>query len=119
MPDEGTLDIDRLDAGAVLALVGEHDLATAPTLRTALQEALEAGNVVVDLDRASFLDSTVLGVIIGGRDAARERGRSFVVLVGPAAQLPVRRLVELTGMGSLLDVVAEREAALGALRLAG
>ena len=119
MQDEGTLDISRHEAGTVIALVGEHDLATAPALRVAVQEALDTGHVVVDLDRASFLDSTVLGVIIGGRDRAQERERSFVVLLGPGADPPVRRLVELTGMTSLLPVVDEREVALDPLRTPG
>ena len=61
----------HLDHGGVpvLSLAGEVDLATVPRLRDALVQAGHdhpGQRVVVDLDGVAFLDSTGLGVLVGG-----------------------------------------------------
>jgi hypothetical protein len=49
----------------VVSLVGEHDLATAPEVRQAIdQAAAEGGRVVIDLTQATFIDSTIIGAIV-------------------------------------------------------
>ena len=55
-------------AGDVIVVVveGEHDIYTAPTLRERLDEALgRGGGIVVDLTAATFVDSSVLGALLG------------------------------------------------------
>ncbi len=63
--------LSRRDGITWLALGGELDVFTAPTLREAIEEAAPAGseNLVLDLRGLSFLDSSGLAVIL----AAHER----------------------------------------------
>jgi len=66
---------------AVVAVSGELDLDTAPTLKRHLVETLQdrGGPVVVDLSHVSFIDSTAIGVLIG---AARALPPRQLMLVG-------------------------------------
>ena len=52
----------------VLAVKGEVDVYTAPRLREKLVELVSQGKhqIVVDLEGVDFLDSTGLGVLVGG-----------------------------------------------------
>ncbi len=61
----------------MVAARGEVDVATAPALRAAVDEALDRGpaDVVVDLPGVTFIDSTGLGVLIGARRRCLDAGR--------------------------------------------
>lgn len=99
----------------VVEIRGEHDIASAPELRSALESALgEYPGVVADLTPASFIDSTVLGVLLGAREQARERGCAFAVLLGAEAQLAVKRIIEVTGLAPILPVHETFDAAAAA-----
>ena len=100
------------DAASVVSLFGEHDIQTAPELRRRLQEAGVRGPVIVDLERAEFIDSSILGVLVNAaRDAAASsRGFSLCVPEGTAAS--VRRVLEVTGIDGALPVATSRERAL-------
>ena len=83
-----------------IALIGELDLATAPTLERELQDA-EAANapvIVLDLRELEFIDSTGLQLIID----AHRRGRSQLLLLGCPER--VQRPFELCGLLEAFDV---------------
>ncbi len=102
----------------ILEIRGEHDIASAPELRTAFEAALsEHRGLVADLTPASFVDSTVLGVLLGAREQARERGRGFAVLLGSDGELAVKRIIEVTGLAPILPVHETIEAAVAAASL--
>jgi anti-sigma B factor antagonist len=104
----------------VVAIEGEHDIYTAPALRERLDEALErGGGVVVDLTRATFVDSSVLGALLDARRRALEAGQGFVVCVGEAVEPGVRRILDITGLVPVLPVIEGRDAAIEAARSAG
>ena len=66
--DDEQLSLVRGEGGvAVVKLRGEHDLSTAQAVRSALRSAVESGPpaVVVDLSDTTFLDSSILGALIG------------------------------------------------------
>jgi anti-sigma B factor antagonist len=109
----GEIALERTDAGiSVLTISGEHDLNTAPDLRTQLGELMDGGeSVVVDLTPASFVDSTILGVILEGRRQAIEGGRGFAVAQGDGVEA-VARVLEITGLREELPVHESRESAL-------
>ena len=93
------------DRGSV-ALVGEHEAYTADKLAKHLRGLLDEGMpVVVDLRHATFLDSTVVGVLIASRKRARELGLEFVLRLGEDTGWPVRRLLEVTGLDAEFDVL--------------
>jgi anti-sigma B factor antagonist len=87
---------------ATLALSGELDLACAPMVQALLFEQVRAAGVTevrVDLEQVSFLDSSALGVLVGGLQYAREHGCGFFV-VNPSPM--ARRVLGLTGLDEVL-----------------
>ena len=108
----GELAIERTDSGvAVLTISGEHDLSTAPILRRRLEGLLDEGTaVVVDLSPATFVDSSILGVILDGRRRAATAGIGFAIVHANGADA-VDRVLEVTGLRAELPVHANREEA--------
>jgi anti-sigma B factor antagonist len=108
----GELALERNDAGpAVLTISGEHDLSTAPTLRRRIDNLLDEGSAtVIDLSSATFIDSSILGVILDGRRRATEAGIGFAVVHANGAEA-VDRVLEVTGLRTELPVHARREEA--------
>jgi anti-sigma B factor antagonist len=111
----GELALERTDAGlAVVTISGEHDLSTAPNLRRRLDALLEDGTAtVVDLSAATFIDSSILGVILDGRRRAAAADVGFAVVHSNGADA-VNRVLEVTGLRSELPVHARREEAFSA-----
>ena len=93
------------DRGSV-ALVGEHEAYTADKLAKHLRGLLDEGvPVVIDLRRATFVDSTVIGVLLASQKRANELGLAFVPRLGDATGWPVRRILEVTGLEAEFDVL--------------
>ena len=111
------LAFEEIEGVGFLTLRGEHDAYTAPRLERQIFELLADGTpVVVDLDRAAFIDSVVAGVLIKSHEHATATGARFLVLLGEGAGSEVRTLFELTHLASLLPVVATRDEALSSIR---
>jgi anti-sigma B factor antagonist len=99
----------------VVAVEGEHDIYTAPTLRERLDEALDrGGGVVVDLTAATFVDSSVLGALLDARRRAHDAQQNYVVSVGDTGEPGVRRILDITGLVPVLPVISGREEAIAA-----
>ena len=80
--NQGTLATDRLagngrSAVTVLRVQGEHDLATAPSVRAALAEAGDGEALIVDLRDCTFVDSSIIAALLHAR---QERTAFAVVL---------------------------------------
>lgn len=107
-----TLRIETEEQGdtLVLAVGGEIDLATAPTLRDALADAIarEPALVLVDLEAVGFLDSAGLGVILGALRRLRAQGADLEVVCTSRNLLNV---FEITGLDRSLTIRAAREPA--------
>lgn len=105
------------DSGVSLVVVeGEVDAFAAPDLDGALEEAGSRGDVVVDLRRVSFMDSTALGLVARAVRVYGEAGRrARVVLPGGAA----RRIFEITALDRALPVASSREEATSELLASG
>ena len=78
------LEISTADLGGgvvTVAVAGEVDLYTAPALKAALGETIDGGarNVLVDLSRATFIDSTTLGVLMGAVKRLRPAGGELAI----------------------------------------
>jgi anti-sigma B factor antagonist len=108
------------DGQAMLfALDGNLDIATSPSLRAALLERAEHDRheIIVDLSRLEFLDSTGLGALIGARKRAAEHGGSLRLV---AHEGQILRLLRITGLLDVFAVYPSVEAALaGETRLVG
>lgn len=104
-PQSITVNAGPVDA--VVALEGEHEAYTADKLARCLDGLIdEAVSVRIDLRHTTFVDSTIMGVLIAQHRRAAERGLAFTLLVGPETGWPVRQMLDVTGLGTQLGVVA-------------
>jgi anti-anti-sigma factor len=102
---------ESVDGTVVVAASGEIDMSTSPQLRSALRHPeASARTVVLDLRAVTFMDSSGLGVIVGQHKRAREEGYRFSVAVSGAAE--VRRILELSGLVGVLQVIETPDDAL-------
>ena len=90
----------------ILKLSGEIDAHTAPELKTTLLELLnkENNDVVIDLEKVSYMDSTGLGVFISALKKSKEQNSSFKLI---NLQENVYRLFNITGLNVVIPVVNE------------
>lgn len=97
---------DRSDPlASVVTVVGEVDLATAPTLADHLRQAADGGEaVVVDLTGCTFIDSSGFRVL---HEAA---ATTPTVLVVPSGS-PVTRAMAIAGLERLVPMVEDVESA--------
>lgn len=86
-------------------LTGELDLATRPSLLTALDEAVATGTstVVVDMRDLSFIDSTGIGALLRATHDGAQNGH---VVQFRRSDGPVERTLRTAGVGSLLPLAA-------------
>ena len=94
-------------------LSGEIDFTSSgPVQSTLLSMILPGGGTVVaDLNQVTFLDSSGLGVLVQAHRTALERDNRLVVVASP----PVRKLLRLTGLDTVLETYDELAAAESAL----
>ena len=87
----------------VVSVKGEVDLYTAPSLKERIADLVGAGRVriAVDLTGVEFMDSTGLGVLIGGLKRSKEAGGSLA-LVGPRE--PVVKVLSITGLDKVFPI---------------
>ena len=93
-----TLDRER----AVIAPVGELDLASAGRLEAEVMRARSTGasRIVLDLSQVDFIDSTGLRVLLSLRNDSKRNGHALLLVPpGPA----VRRIFAITGTRGLFD----------------
>lgn len=88
---------------AIVAVSGELDLASSPSLEAELERAsgLESGLLVLDLRQLEFMDSTGLSVIVNAHQRLAADDRSLCLVRGPQQ---VQRLLDLTGVAERIQV---------------
>lgn len=90
----------------VITLHGESDAYVAPRVRADLAAAFGTeAPLVVDLSRATFIDSTIVGVLLEGLAESEKLERPLLLLLPDDSAPEVHRLFEITGLTSLLPVV--------------
>lgn len=95
----------------VLEVHGDADLHSAPELRERIRGAIDEGanTVVVDLSATTLIDSTALGVLLGGMKRLREQDGQ-IRLVVPRPE--VRRIFEITMLDRIFSLHDTQEEAL-------
>ena len=103
-----------VDGASMIDLEGEVDVYTAPELKQQIIDLLDAGaqRVIVNLQAVDYLDSTALGVLIGGLKRLRERNGSLD-LICPNPR--IKRIFEITGLDKIFDMYATEEEAMQAV----
>ncbi|HEX3622072.1 MAG TPA: STAS domain-containing protein [Acidimicrobiales bacterium] len=96
--------VDGQDEVATVTVTGDLDCYSAATLRTILWALVDdrLHRVVVDLGGTNFIDSTGLGVLVGGARRFRQAGGDMVLRSPTPA---TRRLFEITGVTKLFEIV--------------
>lgn len=98
------------DSVTVVTIHGEIDAHTADQVRSAVDAAISPGTqLVVDLSRVTFMDSTGLGVFVTALKHLRENEGSLdLIITSPR----VMKVFELTGLDVVIPIHEDREAAL-------
>ena len=106
-------EVDQHGDYTVLAVRGEVDVYTAPRLRERLIELVSQGShqVVVDLEGVDFLDSTGLGVLVGGLKRVRAHDGSLDLVCTQERILKIFRITGLTKVFGIHNTVDEAIAA--------
>ncbi|MEI7834438.1 MAG: STAS domain-containing protein [bacterium] len=99
---------------AIVVVIGEMDAFTTPQVKAAMLQMLDDGHrfLIVNLQRAVYLDSTALGALVGGLKRAREKGGDLR-LVAPTPR--IMRLLEITRLSKVFSIDATDEDAVAHL----
>src|SRR6202035_5970196 len=94
----------------VLAVNGEVDVYSAPRLRERLVDLVSQGHrqIVVDLEGVDFLDSTGLGVLVGGLKRLRSHEGDLTLV---CTQHRILKVFEITGLTKVFAIHDSVEAA--------
>jgi anti-sigma B factor antagonist len=104
----------ELDGVTVFAVEGEIDVYTAPRLRDRITELVGDGayQIVVDLEGVDFLDSTGLGVLVGGLKKVRAHGGSLQLV---CTQERLLKIFRITGLAKVFAIHDDTDAAVASL----
>src|SRR5487761_1434310 len=93
----------------VIAVSGEIDVYTAPRLRETLVGLVDAGNyrLIVDMEGVEFLDSTGLGVLVGGLKRVRAHDGGIDLVCTQGRILRIFRITGLSKVFNIFDTVEE------------
>ena len=102
------IDLRQETDRVVVRLEGELDMANAPLLQAAIEEAaLDADSMLVlDLQQLRFIDSTGLRIILWARERCEEEGRELALTPGSQQ---VQRLLAISGAGEHLRIIASAD----------
>ncbi len=97
------------DGALQIAVSGEVDVATAPTLREHFYAAVDRGRevVVVNLSAVTFIDSTALGVLIGTQERGAEQGTQLRIILKEPRIVKIFEITGLTERFSIFPTVVE------------
>jgi len=97
----------------VVEVGGEIDVYTAPRLREQLVDLVAEGkyHLVVDMEKVDFLDSTGLGVLVGGLKRVRAHDGSLRLV---CTQERILKIFRITGLTKVFPIHESVEDALAA-----
>jgi anti-sigma B factor antagonist len=101
----------------VISLAGEVDLYTAPEFKQQLLEVIGQGGkeVVVDFSNTTFIDSTTLGVLVGGVKRLRTNDGQLSLVCNDRN---ITKIFEITGLDKVFTIYPTRDEAVSALGVA-
>jgi anti-sigma B factor antagonist len=109
------LDVEVGTAGgaSLLTLRGEIDVYTAPRLRQAIIDVVDGGatSIVVDMEKVDFLDSTGLGVLVGGLKRVRLKEGTLAIVT---TQDKLLKIFDITGLNKVFSIYPSVEQAASA-----
>ena len=102
----------------VISLAGEVDLYTAPEFKQQLLEVIGQGGteVVVDFTDTTFIDSTTLGVLVGGVKRLRSNDGQLSLVCNDRN---ITKIFEITGLDRVFTIYPTRDDAVAKLGTTG
>jgi anti-sigma B factor antagonist len=106
------------DDAYVISLAGEVDLYTAPEFKQQLLDVIGKGGkeVVVDFSDTTFIDSTTLGVLVGGVKRLRTNDGQLSLV---CSDRNITKIFEITGLDRVFTIYTTREEAVAKLNSSG
>ena len=116
-PNPGGVDVDltlatnEVEGATIIAVGGEIDVYTAPKLRDKITELVADGvyDIIVDMEAVEFLDSTGLGVLVGGLKKVRAHDGSLQLV---CTQDRLLKIFRITGLAKVFVIHDSADAAL-------
>jgi anti-sigma B factor antagonist len=98
-----SLDTRQENDRTIVEVAGEIDVYTAPKLRECITGLVDEGqrDLVVDLERVEFMDSTGLGVLVGGLKRVRTHDGSLELV---CTQERLLKIFRITGLGKVFEI---------------
>ncbi|MCX6396318.1 MAG: STAS domain-containing protein [Propionibacteriales bacterium] len=108
-----TLETRETDGHTLVAVGGEIDVYTAPRLRDKITELVNAGHtsLIIDMENVDFLDSTGLGVLVGGLKKVRAQDGTMALI---CSQDRLLKIFKITGLAKVFTIYPSETAALSA-----
>jgi anti-sigma B factor antagonist len=108
-----SLETRQVGDRTVVTVGGEIDVYTAPKLRDKITELVNAGHhtLLVDMEQVEFLDSTGLGVLVGGLKKVRAQSGSMELI---CSQDRLLKIFRITGLAKVFTIHDSEASALGA-----
>ena len=105
------------DTQYVISLAGEVDLYTAPEFKQQLLDAIAKGaeHVVVDFSDTTFIDSTTLGVLVGGVKRLRTNDGQLSLV---CSDRNITKIFEITGLDRVFTIYPTRDEAVSNVKAA-
>jgi anti-sigma B factor antagonist len=104
---QGRITSTNVQGCALVTVVGELDIHTAPGLGQAISEFVQEGvyDLVIDLTNLEFLDSTGLGVLVAGLKKVNSHEGSLELVCHEDRLLKVFQITGLLGAFCIHDTV--------------
>lgn len=99
----------------VITLEGEVDVYTAPKLKSRLIDLVDEGkyNIVIDLQKVEFMDSSGLGVLVGGLKRVKSHQGSIALF---CTQENILKIFRITGLVKVFPIFSSEEEAIDSLK---
>ncbi len=111
------MEINRREVGDIVIfdINGEIDLYNAPEIKEKIKDELNKNkvNVIINLDRVSYIDSSGIGVLISSLSNLKKIGGALKLINVYAS---VRKVFELTKLTSFFDIYDNESDALAAFK---
>ncbi len=106
------LHLELIDDIILARLHGEIDLAVSDSLRSSLEITLDQNpgtrNIIINLSKVNYIDSSGLGVLLGRYKRITKKGGNMFI-VGATPQ--VRKIIEMSGLLTIMkEFSSEKDA---------
>lgn len=104
------IEVEEKNGAVLLKLNGEVDVYTAPKLKGRLVDLVDQGKfkIVVDLEEVDFMDSSGLGVLVGGLKRVRSHEGAIALV---CTQENILKIFRITGLVKVFPIFENQDQA--------